>query len=189
MTDLNLTELRKVAEAAAELTPGAWEVGDRWVFTLPVYDDDRRLSNIFGMNYADPGREDAEGERAQRNVEHAATFDPPTVLALLGRVAELEAALDRLHSWGGLMELLDGHWPEDVFGAKDPREDRRDPGPRIVSLLNWLDREKAKAAELEAVVARVEALANEWSLAVSHSHDDDWYATRIRAALAGESNE
>ena len=54
----------------------------------------------------------------------------------------MEAAaeeLDRLHSWAGLMSLLDEHWPETIFPTMvdDPA---RDPGPRIVSLLRQIDR-------------------------------------------------
>lgn len=49
--------------------------------------------------------------------------------------------------------------------------------------------ESVRVAELEAKVARVEALADQWSFPVSLSHDDHWYASRLRAALAGESDE
>jgi hypothetical protein len=54
------------------------------------------------------------------------------------RAEKAEAEVERLHSWDGLMELLDEHWPEGVFPTW-PDSDRRDPGPRIVSLLRWVD--------------------------------------------------
>lgn len=47
------------------------------------------------------------------------------------------AELDRLHSWDGLMELLDEHWPEHIFPTL-PDDECRDTGPRIVSLLRWV---------------------------------------------------
>ena len=41
-------------------------------------------------------------------------------------------------SWAGLMELLDEHWPADLFPTlqDDPE---RDAGARIVSLLRWVN--------------------------------------------------
>jgi hypothetical protein len=56
--------------------------------------------------------------------------------------ADLVALVRHHHSWAGLMDLLDEHWPEDVFPTVPDREDR-DPGARIVSLLRWLDAERA----------------------------------------------
>jgi hypothetical protein len=56
-------------------------------------------------------------------------------------VPELIAEVERLHSWDGLMSLLDEHYPEDIFPTMDDREDR-DPGPRIISLLRALDKAK-----------------------------------------------
>jgi len=46
------------------------------------------------------------------------------------------------HSWAGLMSLLDEHWPEDIFptpSLTEVQQDRRDPGPTIVSLIRYLD--------------------------------------------------
>lgn len=64
------------------------------------------------------------------------------------RVGVLLAALDRLRTWDGLMELLDEKWPEDIFPTLDD-DNQRDPGPRIVSLLRWVDQLRAEAAERE----------------------------------------
>ena len=47
--------------------------------------------------------------------------------------------LERLHSWAGLMELLDEHWPADLFPTLED-DPGRDAGARIVSLLRWVDR-------------------------------------------------
>lgn len=57
---------------------------------------------------------------------------------------ELVAEIERLHSWDGLMELLDEHWPEDIFPTL-PDTDKRDPGPRIVSLLRMVDQLRQSA--------------------------------------------
>lgn len=58
----------------------------------------------------------------------------------------LLAELDRLHSWDGLMSLLDEHWPEDLHPTLDD-DNQRDPGPRIVSLLRRVDRLRKELAE------------------------------------------
>jgi hypothetical protein len=43
------------------------------------------------------------------------------------------------HSWTGLMQLLDEHWPDDIFPTKYADDPKRDAGPRIVSLMRWVD--------------------------------------------------
>lgn len=50
----------------------------------------------------------------------------------------LRAQLDRLHTWDGLMDLLDEHWPEGMTPTL-PDDVSRALGPRIVSLLRWVD--------------------------------------------------
>jgi hypothetical protein len=64
-------------------------------------------------------------------------------LALVAELAEARAELTRLHSWEGLMELLDEHWPTDLIPTL-PDDDTRDPGPRIVSLLRWVAELRAR---------------------------------------------
>lgn len=91
MSTIDLDALERIAQAA---TPGPWEAGDVWVFTDPIYPDDRRLSNVLGMKYADEERAHAEHARGLRNAEHIAAFDPSTVLALIARVRELEAIVN-----------------------------------------------------------------------------------------------
>jgi hypothetical protein len=49
-----------------------------------------------------------------------------------------DAVIAELESWDFLMALLDKHYPADVFPTL-PDDDRRDPGPRIVSLIRYLD--------------------------------------------------
>lgn len=55
-------------------------------------------------------------------------------------ISELQTArqeIERLHSWDGLMSLLDEHYPESIFPTNEDSEDR-DYGPRIVSLIRRL---------------------------------------------------
>jgi hypothetical protein len=61
-------------------------------------------------------------------------------------VPALLAEVDRLHSWDGLMSLLDEHWPENIFPTVEDSGDR-DWGPRIVSLLRWVDRSRTELAK------------------------------------------
>jgi hypothetical protein len=49
--------------------------------------------------------------------------------------AAQRAELERLHTWAGLMSLLDEHYPADVPLGPD-----NDPGPRILRLTRELDR-------------------------------------------------
>jgi mannose/cellobiose epimerase-like protein (N-acyl-D-glucosamine 2-epimerase family) len=73
-------------------------------------------------------------------------------------VAEKDAEIERLHSWSGVMSLLDEHYPADVWPARDDDADTMDPGHRILSLMRHLDSERARA---DGLVAAVKALADE----------------------------
>lgn len=77
---------------------------------------------------------------------------------------EVRRDLERLHSWAGLMELLDEHWPESIFPTTRDREDR-DAGARIVSLLRWVDDlradERAQSKVLEKAKAERDAARRE----------------------------
>jgi hypothetical protein len=54
------------------------------------------------------------------------------------------AEIDRLHSWAGLMELLDEHWPAAIFpGPADAADARGDDGPRILALIRAVDAERS----------------------------------------------
>lgn len=72
------------------------------------------------------------------------------------------AEVERLHTWDGLMSLLDEHWPEDIFPTLQDDPDR-DPGPRIVSLLRWVkyltaeaETQRSRAQNAEAEVERLQ---------------------------------
>lgn len=79
-------------------------------------------------------------------VEGAQAYSSGELVELANLIAErnrLAREVDRLRTWDGLMELLNEHWPEDIFPTLPDREDR-DPGPRIVSLIRWVDRLRAR---------------------------------------------
>jgi hypothetical protein len=69
------------------------------------------------------------------------------------------AELERLNSWHGLMSVLDEKYPEDIFPTREDDIDR-DPGPRIVSLVRWVDRFRAENTALAAAVARLNDRCN-----------------------------
>ncbi len=60
--------------------------------------------------------------------------------------AELRTERDRLHSWAGLMALLDKHYPSDVFGG-----DSGDLGPRVIGLIRECDALRHSARELKRI--------------------------------------
>lgn len=76
------------------------------------------------------------------------------VTALLDALDAAEAELDRLHSWAGLMELLDEHYPADLIPTA-PDDPARDAGPRIVSLIRRVDAAEAAVERVRALHVRV----------------------------------
>lgn len=63
-------------------------------------------------------------------------------VGLHGAANELERVrgeLDRLHGWDGLLQLLDEHWPEDVFPRGDPKDESRDTETRLLAAIRWID--------------------------------------------------
>lgn len=128
-------------------------------------------------------------------------------------MTELLAEVERLHSWDGLMSLLDEHWPESIFPTL-PDDSGRDPGPRIVSLLRWVehlqglqrdDRQNAinaieerdqALAEVERLRGALDGLAEVWMVAYEDEGGDRGggptaYAYRdcadeLRAVLRGD---
>lgn len=93
-----------------------------------------------------------EAIRARWDADPSNTF-PSDVGTLLAEVKEARddaahfeaeyddavAELERMHSWGGLLSLMDEHWPEDVFPDRTGKPDR-DTGPRLVAALRRVDR-------------------------------------------------
>ena len=71
--------------------------------------------------------------------------DHPQVMAQSGTdnadracrvINKLEAEVGRLHTWDGLMSLLDEHYPADVPLVSDPANG---PGPRLVATIREVD--------------------------------------------------
>lgn len=58
-------------------------------------------------------------------------------------IQELLAEVARLHTWAGLMSLLDQHYPPDTFDGSSG-----DPGPRIIALTREVGRLRDLNAEL-----------------------------------------
>lgn len=121
MSDLDLDELRKIAEAA---TPGSWTVFDMdeagkmksepmnepgqgwyWVWAeerLPYYggilEPEKHHPDCGSSIGVATISDNSGGLQELADATHVATFDPPTVLALLDLVAELEAKIERITS-------------------------------------------------------------------------------------------
>lgn len=104
---------------------------------------------------AQGGSEAARTDILARVEEHRS--DSPRGLPW-GLADELAAEVTRLHTWDGLMSLLDEHWPADIFPTLPDNPDR-DPGPRIISLLRWVDNQRA---EVERLRGALKGLADGW---------------------------
>lgn len=97
--------IERLRDAYEKSTQGEWEAGHGWVFTLPVYEDSRSLSNVLGMKFADPERAKAEMLRGNLNAEFIAAAHNllPTVLAeveiLRAEVAQQSIRADEAETW------------------------------------------------------------------------------------------
>lgn len=89
MTALDLDTLEATANAA---TPGPWIAGCPHPFTPGAQ------VKLYGPNWTPIRIEESSGRyvRPTRDAAYIATFDPPTALALIARVREAEAALERV---------------------------------------------------------------------------------------------
>jgi len=86
MTDLDLTKLREIAEAA---TKGPWEVG---VTTFGDPNDGPTHSCVreAGSEWFDHVAASEGCDEADLNMAHIAAFDPPTVLLLIDEIERLQ---------------------------------------------------------------------------------------------------
>ena len=126
------------------------------------------------------------------------TWDAPEdanarfVAAARTLLPELTAELERLHTWDGLMSLLDEHWPDDIFPTMADREDR-DPGPRIVSLIRTVDQLRAlQRDDRDTAIAALETIERLRTLAntMTNEHGMSWNSIsgrRIINALTGDT--
>lgn len=109
--------------------------------------------------------------------------------AARARIAELEAEVERFHSWAGLMSILDERYPEGIFPTEDDHQGR-DSGPRIVSLLRRLDAlEAAQRPPLGYVVVETGGLFTKTDTPVFASVEEANTAQGIAAGYAPASIE
>ena len=91
-------DLNAIKARWAAATPGPWEAGDTWVYTMPVYPDDNRLSSVLGMKFEDPERREQEHARARANAE-AIAHAPEDIAALIQVLEEVRAVLGADVGW------------------------------------------------------------------------------------------
>jgi hypothetical protein len=100
---------------------------------------------------------------------------------------ELEEARGEVafhHTWDGLMALVEQHYPEEIFPTV-AGPDQRDPGPRIVSLVRWVDQLRADSMPRAEVARAMDALARAGGEAITERD-----AARMeRDALAAKLDE
>lgn len=77
------------------------------------------------------------------------------VRELVAEVRRVQAEVERLHSWAGLMELLDEHWPADIWPMLE-NDRKADAGHRVMSAMRWIDRLKADRHRANARVDELE---------------------------------
>ena len=107
--------------------------------------------------------------------------------------ADLRYLLDeveRLHSWDGLMSVLDEHWPEAIFPTVEDSEDR-DWGPCIVSLLRWVDQSRTDydeaTQELATQLAEERTLTNQLAAAIARVREIPKAPWRDSAPIAAQA--
>lgn len=156
--EVDVAAVQSRLDAALALTPEPWEVGDGWVYTLPIYADDNRLANVFGAKYADPDRAEAERERGQRNVELIA-HAPTDLRLLLEALKEARAEIERLRigvdERARVIRTLDARVAEIAEVAESRGSDVQGQRDRATAAEVALVAERAK-------VERVRGLVDEW---------------------------
>ena len=83
MTDLDLTKLREIAEAA---TPGPWNL------------ETQRVDTHYIHGFSDEQDVDISVQCDVADAAHIATFDPPTVLALIAENNRMRGEVERLRA-------------------------------------------------------------------------------------------
>lgn len=106
----DLTNLRKIAEQA---TPGPWEAKQTPIHTPSGEGGDYYVSCPTGIDVASAVGSSYEQE--EPDALHIATFDPPTVLGLLTRLEQVEAAVARVRE----VCESDGYEVSNEFGTWD----------------------------------------------------------------------
>lgn len=147
--ELDLTKLREVAGQA---TPGPWEVHDRGI-GYEVHVGGHELNHCLRETFD------------KWDAAHIATFDPPTVLALLDRVEAAEQALDfhtqRDRELKTLLSMIACRLDEFCY-------------EELASLIEdepldqWGEKYTSKLQAAEQAVARVRELADAWKSRGEH---------------------
>jgi hypothetical protein len=97
MTDIDLDALEATARAA---TPAPWAYNPT-ILGLPsttVMAESKQLGYV------------AIGQFREQDATHVAAFDPPTVLALIARLREAEAAIEAI-------DAIEPMWPRGMYGC------------------------------------------------------------------------
>jgi hypothetical protein len=81
---------------------------------------------------------------------------------LRAAVAERDAEMERLHSWDGLMSLLNEHYPEDVWPVRDDSAKSMDPGHRVLSLIRRLDVAERRLGAVAALADGADPASRRW---------------------------
>ena len=126
LTDDDLDAIQQRTDAYGRTGPYGYVINNIEYQGNWVHDIHRLLAEVGRLRAALQVADEIEAERES----------DPVVLDLRARLAETRAENTRLHTWDGLMSLLDEHWPEDLYPTREDGGDR-DLGPRIVSLLRW----------------------------------------------------
>lgn len=93
MTEIDLSKLRKIAEAA---TPGPWEA-ERFFWKRAVADN-RYWLGIDGKGEVSGYIALIDDDSATEDAAHIATFDPPTVIALIDELERLREVVATVRS-------------------------------------------------------------------------------------------
>src|SRR5690606_964540 len=100
--EIDLDALEATARAA---TPGPWEADDNMPFSPELQGifapEQRRY--VLKVDFGDQPESPADAE-------HIATFDPPTVLALIARLREAEAVIEAI-------DAIEPMWPRGMYGC------------------------------------------------------------------------
>ncbi len=101
MVSIDLDALEATARAA---TPGPWLIGNSEMYgPSAITRDAEGLPQVQDQWVCD-------ADAGHPNAEHIATFDPPTVLALIARLREAEAVIAEIGS-------LEPMWPRGMYGC------------------------------------------------------------------------
>ena len=180
MSDLDLTELREIAEAA---TPGPWGVYDANEGMSPP----RPYWSVANDEFHNPTNYDAlaiidisVNYGVKADADHIATFDPPTVLALVDEVERLRAGIIEAH------ETITNEAGPAWLAASKVLEDALDVYVRIpvenARLCDFAEMIEQRQVQLEQDRARLNALSKALAhLRMIAGADDD---SRIGDLLA-----